>query len=84
MPSNLKLVIVYDARNNVYTVSDHNLTAEEAEGQVAEWRQKSLNALTGRSTQQTHNARSTALQDVPARCRPRFGPYPQTAFREEA
>ena len=46
MPSNLKLVILYEARNNVYTVSDHNLTAEEAEGQVAEWRQKSLNVLT--------------------------------------
>jgi hypothetical protein len=46
MPSTLKLVILYDARNNAYTVCDHNLTAEEAKRQVAEWRQKLLNALT--------------------------------------
>lgn len=45
MPSTLKLVILYDARNNAYTVCDHNLTAEEAKRQVAEWRQKLLNAL---------------------------------------
>jgi hypothetical protein len=46
MPSTLKLVILYDARRNAYTVCDHNLTIEEAKRQVTEWRQKLLNALT--------------------------------------
>jgi hypothetical protein len=46
MSSTLKLVILYDARNSVYTVCDHNLTPEEARKRVAEWREKSLFALT--------------------------------------
>jgi hypothetical protein len=46
MSSTLKLVILYDARNNVYTVCDHNLTPEEAKRQVAEWQAKLLHALT--------------------------------------
>jgi hypothetical protein len=46
MDSNLKLVILYDARNNVYTVCDHNLTPEEARRQAAEWQAKLLHALT--------------------------------------
>ena len=45
MSSTLKLVILYDARNNAYTVCDHNLTPEEAEKQVAEYRTKLLHAL---------------------------------------
>lgn len=45
MPSTLKLVILYDARRNAYSVSDHNLTLTEAEKQVAAWRRKSLVAL---------------------------------------
>jgi hypothetical protein len=46
MDSTLKLVILYDARNNVYTVCDHNLTPEEAKRQAAEWQAKLLRALT--------------------------------------
>lgn len=46
MPSTLRLVILYDARSNTYTVCDHNLSAEGAERQVAEWREKLLPALT--------------------------------------
>lgn len=45
MLSTLKLVILYDARNNAYTVFDHNLTPEEAEKKVAELKAKSLFAL---------------------------------------
>ena len=45
MSSTLKLVILYDARNNVYTVCDHNLTPEVAEKQVADWKAKLLLAL---------------------------------------
>jgi len=37
MPSSLQLVILYDARRNVYTVCDHNLSAEEAAKEVARW-----------------------------------------------
>jgi len=46
MPSTLQLVILYDARHNVYTVCDHNLTPEEAEKQVAACKAKLLFALT--------------------------------------
>ncbi len=45
MPSSLKLVILYDARNNAYTVCDHNLTLEEARKQVGDWSANLLNAL---------------------------------------
>ena len=45
MSSTFKLVILYDARNNVYTVCDHNLTPEQAEKQITEWRTKLLLAL---------------------------------------
>jgi hypothetical protein len=45
MPSTLKLVIPYDARNNAYTVCDHNLTPKKAEKQIAAWRTKPLLAL---------------------------------------
>jgi hypothetical protein len=45
MPSTLKLVILYDARNNAYTVCDHNLSVEEATTQVRDWGAKLLNAL---------------------------------------
>lgn len=39
MSSTLKLVTLYDARRNVYTVCAHNLTPEEAEGSAAFWRE---------------------------------------------
>jgi hypothetical protein len=45
MPSTLKLVILYDARRNTYTVCDHNLTVEEAHKQVRDWSAKLLDAL---------------------------------------
>ena len=45
MPSSLKLVILYDARRNAYTVCSHNLSAEEAKREAAEWQAKLLNAL---------------------------------------
>jgi len=45
MSSTLKLVILYDARNNAYTVCDHNLTPKEAEKQIAEYRAKLLSAF---------------------------------------
>jgi len=38
MASTLKLVILYDARRNIYTVCGHNLTPGQAEEQVAYWR----------------------------------------------
>jgi len=40
MPSTLKLVILYDARNNVYRVCDHNLEPEPAEKSVTFWRER--------------------------------------------
>jgi hypothetical protein len=46
MSNSLKLLILYDARRNAYTICDHNLTPEQAKAQVVEWRGKSLNALT--------------------------------------
>src|SRR5215469_1041386 len=45
MSSRLKLVILYDARHNVYTVSAHNLTLEEANKTVADLKAKLLFAL---------------------------------------
>lgn len=45
MPSSLKLVILYDARRNAYTVCNHNLSAEEAKKEAAECQAKLLNAL---------------------------------------
>jgi hypothetical protein len=45
MPSTLKLVILYDARRNTYTVCDHNLTVEEAGKQARDWSAKLLNTL---------------------------------------
>jgi hypothetical protein len=46
MAEPLKLVILYDARNNAYTVWDHNLMPEEADGMVRDLRSKLLSALT--------------------------------------
>jgi hypothetical protein len=45
MSSTLKLVILYDAKHNTYTVCDHNLTDEKSATQVAEWRKKLLKAF---------------------------------------
>jgi hypothetical protein len=45
MSSTLRLMVLYDARNNTYTVCDHNLAPEEAEKQIAEYRAKLLLAL---------------------------------------
>ena len=45
MPEAFKLVILYDAKNNTYTVSDHNLTPEEAKCMVQGLRSKLLPAL---------------------------------------
>ncbi len=59
MSSTLKLVILYDARNNVYTVCAHNLTPEEAERAVAEYREKLLLAL---SVDQRARHRTTDLE----------------------
>ncbi len=42
MSSPLRLVILYDARRNVYPVCDHNLTPEEAEKEIADWRGQPL------------------------------------------
>lgn len=45
MSSTLKLVILYDAGSNAYTVCDHNLTAQQAKRQVAKLRRTFLSAL---------------------------------------
>lgn len=45
MSSSLKLVILFDAKRNTYTVCDHNLTDEESVRQVMEWRRKLLKAF---------------------------------------
>ncbi len=37
--SDRKLVILYDARNNQYSVSAHNLVPEEADRLIQEWNQ---------------------------------------------
>ena len=44
--SQLKLVILYDGRENQYTICDHNLTAEVAVEEVNKWRDHGLPALT--------------------------------------
>ncbi len=46
MAESFKLVMLYDAKNNTYTVSDHNLTPEEADYLVQDLRSKLLPALT--------------------------------------
>ena len=46
MAETFKLVILYDARNNTYTVWDHNLRPEEADRMVRDLRSKLLSALT--------------------------------------
>lgn len=45
MSETFTLVIFYDAKNNTYTVSDHNLTPEEADWLVQDLRSKLLPAL---------------------------------------
>lgn len=62
MASRLKIVILYDARANVYTVCGHNLTPEQAEEQVTSWAAKSLNAL-------VMNQRATHSTADPQSCR---------------
>lgn len=44
--SQLKLVILYDGRENQYTIRDHNLTAEIAAEEVNKWKAEGLPALT--------------------------------------
>jgi len=46
MAETYKLVILYDARSNAYTVFDHNLKPEEADAMVRDLRSKLLSALT--------------------------------------
>jgi hypothetical protein len=41
-----KIVILYDAKHNSYTVTDHNLTAEEANWLVQDLHKQLLPALT--------------------------------------
>ncbi len=74
MSSPLKLVILYDAINHVYAVLGHNLTPEEAEKTVAEYRAKLLNAF---SVEQRahHNHHPRRLPSVPTRCRARTRPW---------
>jgi hypothetical protein len=62
MPSTLKLVILYNAIRNAYTVCDHNLNVEEARRQVASLAEKSLNAL-------VVNQRATHRTADPQACR---------------
>lgn len=62
MASRLRIVILYDARANTYTICDHNLTPEQAQEQVASWAEKSLNAL-------VVNQRATHSTDDPQSCR---------------
>jgi hypothetical protein len=45
MDKNFKLVILFDAKHNSYTVTDHNLTPEEADWLVQDLRKKLLPAL---------------------------------------
>lgn len=45
MLQTLKLIVLYNARTNEYTVSDHNLTLEEAERQLATYRAQDLQAI---------------------------------------
>jgi len=65
MSNNLSLVILYDARNNAYTVCDHNLTSEEADNMVAMWKEQLLNAI---KVDQRAAHRTTDPQDCRA-CR---------------
>lgn len=46
MDKNFKLVILYDAKHNSYTVADHNMTPEEADWLVQDLLTKLLPALT--------------------------------------
>lgn len=62
MPSTLKLVILFDARNNAYTVLDHNLTPEEAEAKVTELKAKSLFALEVDQEKRHRNPNSQACR----------------------
>lgn len=45
-PEHLKLIVVYDANHNQYSVSAHNMQAEKAEQLVAQW---NPHLLAGRS-----------------------------------
>jgi hypothetical protein len=45
MSEKFKLVILYDARRNAYTVWDHNLTLRQAEETVQDLRSKLLSAF---------------------------------------
>lgn len=83
MSSPLKLVILYDAINHVYAVLGHNLTPEEAEKTVAEYRAKLLNAF---SVEQRAR-HTTTIPDACRACRRDVahaqGPGGTLRFQEE-
>jgi hypothetical protein len=80
MRETFKLVILYDARRNAYTVWDHNLSPRQAEETIQDLRSKLLPAFA--VNQQTEHKRADAeacracRQDVARasglRPRPRF------------
>jgi hypothetical protein len=86
MSSPLKLVILYDARNNTYTVCDHNVTPEEARKQVADCKLNLLNALAvdQRAKHKTPNPQAckTCRRDV--RLTSGLTPKPRFQRRNEA
>jgi hypothetical protein len=62
MLSTLKLVILYDARNNSYSICDHNLTLDGAKRAVAERGGKLLSPF-------ILNQRARHRNDDPQACR---------------
>ena len=60
----LKLIALYNARTNVCTITDHNLTPEEAEKQVGIYRAQDLTAFAVAQRAKHH----TSPYDCPA-CR---------------
>ena len=56
MRTSLKLVILYDAKTNSYTICDHNLVPAEAEKQVARLKEQLVSALAVEQSTKHRNA----------------------------
>ena len=61
--SDLKLVILYDAGNNKYGVSAHNLVPEEADRLIQEWNQHLVDGCRLLSLKQQKQHKATNPED---------------------
>jgi hypothetical protein len=86
-PEHLKLIIVYDANRNQYSVSAHNVQAEKAEQLVAQWNPHLVSGCSLIMLDQTKRHKTTEGRDCRA-CRKivarsaNLGPKPKLERKE--